>query len=301
MRKNQRSSQSQIDWSKLEHVKVEMNSEETSLILKLKSTNVPLPRVTIITEITNALLFQFCVYSWKALVYPPELLNWVLLDNNGLFTTNQEILVDRDLLKDTRIRTFQFIGKYDQMIEKVMKMDWISTNIPNEEKVSNLENILLEQKEEKERKEDKSVEIRRGHVFTSMICGDILYPDTLIAKHRAMTTFGKECVCPDILGFFNPVGNVSVVAKLFPNYPESGLYWKKSWWTFKSSSKVVGLPYIGNCVTIGHPTMKGIFQPSSIRFFEAFPDPIKKMIKSLLQGLASVKDENNDSDDSDEK
>lgn len=306
----------QIDWRKLNHVKVGMNDEETSLILKLKPSNVPLPKVTIITDITNAILFQCCVYSWKAMTYPHELLNWVIVDNDKLFQTGN--MVDKSLLDDKRVRVIQFVGKYNDMVKRVMDMPWVEVPpLENDPSAAPKEEVLIPQdtaalivpsvgqpeeptdvKEEPTDVKEEAVAVQRGHVFTSLACGDITYPDTLSAKHRAMVSFGADCVTPDILAFYNPVGNVSLVLKMFPEYPESGLYWKKGWWDFKSPNRCVGMPYIGNCVTIGLPTTKGVVQLSSVRFFDAFPDPIKELVKSILQGMTTLKDpESSDSED----
>ncbi len=296
--------QDEINWKKLKHVEIKLGEDNQSLILKLKPTSVPLPKVTIISEITDPILFQFCVYSWRSLAYPAKLLNWVIVDNSKLFENKNE-MVDLSLLEDKRVRIIQFQGKFNSMVEKVMNMSWIDSEDSTECKevvtVSGIDNAIFSANEEEPQPEPEPEPepevVERYQVYTTMACGDILYPDTLSAKHRAMTSLKVDCVTPSILAYYNPVGNVSFVLKLFPEYPESGLYWKKKWWNSKSSNHCAGIPYIGNCITIGLPSMKGAIQLSSIKFFSIFPDPIKKLVTNILQAMVSSNNSYDDSSD----
>jgi len=131
--------------------------------------------------------------------------------------------------------------------------------------------------------EDSKESEERPHYFTILECGDVVYPDTLVIKYKAMMQTKKDCVIPDSLAYFDIATNNNLVYKHYTDFPRSGIYWKKSFWLAKSSEKIVGIPYIGNCVTIGSaPTIKAFPQMSSIKFFPAFPPEIKQLIREIL-------------------
>jgi hypothetical protein len=137
--------------------------------------------------------------------------------------------------------------------------------------------------------EDKPVV--RPHHYMLMECGDIMFPDTLTLKHRALVLKKRDCVIPDGLAFYNIKENSSLVVKYFAKYPRHGMYWKKQWWNLKNPDKVVGLPYIGNCVTIGPVDIEGHVMPASVKFYQSFSNDIKAMIRVLVRAGAEDEDE----------
>lgn len=261
----------QIDWRKVAHVRALVDKDTISL--DLKPSNDPLPRVMIITVVTDPILFQFSVYSWMSMVYPRELLNWVVLDSKQLLSQDQF----GSTLSDKRVRVVKVKGaNYNDTIKAVMDMDFITVETEKDSLINN-----------------------RPLYYMSMECGDIMFPDTLSIKFRAL---GKDydCVMPDTLAYYDPVQNTSIAWKLFMKFPRNGLYWKKNWWGSQSSNKINGIPYIGNCVTIGKPTILAIPQKASVRFFDNFPTDVKDMVRKIVVYYLQSKAMNFDSDDDSE-
>lgn len=238
-----------IHWEKIPHVDFD-TPDEKSITLKLHATSTPFPRVTIITVVTDPKLFLFSFYSWRSLTYPAELLNWIIFDEKKHIPE----------IEDKRVRVITDVTekKYSDLIKRAMNYVWLG-----EEKLD------------------------RNGVYMSMDCGDVMFPDTLVVKHRTMMQYKKDCVVPDTLAYYNFEKNTSFVYKLFIKLPRSGLYWKKEWWKAQSHLNMVGLPYIGNCITVGVPAIEALPQLSSIRFFENFPPEVKQMIK-MMRGIPTT-------------
>jgi len=251
-----------IDWSKVkEHVGVKL-SEEDSISIDIPLTNEKLPKVTIITNVHNSELFNLCVYSWNTLMYPKHLLNWVVINTKKLLTKEQK----EYLRLDKRVKIM--IGNksnFDKNVRDVMKMDWIRT---------------------------ADDEVSRPHNFMSMECGDIMFPETLLIKHRAMVhkydSGYKDCVAADTIAYYD---TNSVIYSQYIKYPRNGLYWKKSWWNDNDSSKVAFIPYIGNCITIGTPVIECTGKKASVRFFENFTPDVKVFVRNYY-----LKKKDDDSD-----
>lgn len=261
----------EIDWKKVKHIRPLV--EDKVITLDVKPTNNPLPRVMVITSVSDPILFAFCVHSWRNVLYPPELLNWVILDPKSQLT--QESFGES--LGDYRIRVLTKRGKYYNLVKEIMEMEWLTP--PTEETPE--ENV-----------------VSRPLYFTSMDCGDVWFPETLSLKFRALEE-GYECVVPDALAYYSLTQNLSVVYKLFLKLPRSGLYWKKRWWESRSSTKMVGVPYLGNCISIGSPAIEGIPQKASVKFYENFPSDVKVMLTKILEYMQSRRDEISDDDESD--
>ena len=235
-----------IQWQKVEHIRPTFESDK-KIGLKLKETSEPFPRVTIITNLTDIFMFQFCLFSWKNLSYPKELLEWVIINNDKYDVKTED---------DPRIRIITTSGKFNADIESIMEQKWSG---------------------------ETTESISRPRVYMLMECGDVMFPDTLSLKHRALTTSkNKECVLPDTLGYFDMFNNTSLVYKFFVKFPRNGLYWRKGWWTTKNSEKIISIPYIGNCITVGKPNIEAMPLQSSIRFFDNFPKDVRDIIKNML-------------------
>lgn len=250
-----------IDWRRVGHVQASVVKDTISLALK--ETDANLPRVMIITVVTDPILFQFSVYSWINMVYPPELLNWVIVDSKKMLSQEQF----GSTFSDKRVRVVKVKGvNYDDTIKGVMEMDFVEfPKKPVKDEIPADENI-------------------RPLYYMSMECGDVMFPDTLSLKFRALEE-KYDCVIPESLAYYNPIQNTSTVYKLFLKFPHNGLYWKKKWWNSKSSNKMVGIPYIGNCVTIGLPRLEAIPFTASTRFFDNFPADVKTMVKTIVMYL----------------
>lgn len=245
-----------IVWNRVVHVEATMN-EEQQIGLKLKPINVPFPRVTIITNVTNSILFQFCMFSWKNLVYPQELLNWVILDPEKTLENKFD---------DPRIRIITTkITKFNDAIKGVMDLEWTETG--------------------------EAGAVPRSHCFMMMECGDIMFPDTLTIKHRALVLKKRDCVIPEVLAFYDPWLNTNLVHRYYRKIPMNGLYWKKGWWGGKSSDKMVGLPYIGNCISIGKFVQPSHVEQSSFTFFKNFAAEVKELIKKMVFLNTQFRDE----------
>ncbi len=234
-----------IHWEKIPHVDFDV-PDEKSIVLKLNPTSTPFPRVTIITLITDAKLFPFSYYSWKSMTYPKELLNWVIFDPDK---TLENVL---NVADDSRIRIVNDLKgeKFGDTIKRALNYVWLG-----------------------------ETHLDRPNVYMTMDCGDVMFPDTLVIKHRALEQYKKSCVVPDTLAYYNLENRKSFIYKFFIKLPRSGLYFKKQWWTVQSHLDMVGLPYIGNCITIGVPAIEALPQPSSIRFFDNFPPEVKELIR----------------------
>ena len=74
----------EIDWKKVDHIRPKLTGN--SISLEVKPTEKDLPRVTVITDVNDPVLFAFCIYSWNSVLYPRELLNWVIIDSKNVLT-----------------------------------------------------------------------------------------------------------------------------------------------------------------------------------------------------------------------
>jgi len=246
----------QIDWRKIKHIQPKL--QDGNISLEIKPTTSNLPYVTVITHVNDPVLFNFCIYSWSSVLYPKELLNWVIIDSKNYLTPESL----GNYSEDKRIRVIKGDKrKYNTIVSEIL-------NFPFE-------------------KTDKS----REHFFTLMECGDVWFPDTLSLKFRALKE-GYDCVIADTLAYYSPLENTSLAYKLFLKYPRGGLYFKKSWWEMKSSSKIIGVPYLANSITIGRPYVHSIPVQASTRFFDNFPTDVKNMIKKIMLFVDSQKIDN---------
>lgn len=234
--------QIQIDWKKIKHIAPKIDDKNISL--SVKPTQSPFPRVMVITEITDPILFNLCMYSWNSVLYPKELLNWVIWDPSNLL---------KDSLSDDRIRVINTKYKsYNDAVKSFMELEWYGDST-----------------------------LGRPLYYTSMECGSVWFPDTLSLKFKCLEDDNYDCVIPDTLAYYSLKTNESLVRRLFVKYPRDGLYWKKRWWNFKSPNNVVGIPYLGNSVIVGEPKIHGIEMKASLRFFDNFPHDVKKMLTKV--------------------
>lgn len=247
-------------WEKVVHVPIESKSAD-SVEIKLNPTDADLPRVTIITIVNkdDYALFAASLHSWNSLAYPNNLLNWVVVDNYGC--------IDK-LVGDDRVRIIR-PGKdksRNQIVNHVMDMEWAYS---------------IEHPDPANTKPARD----RHHNFTFMECGDVMYPDNLSIKFRALMQFSREAVIANSLANYIIPRNLSIVTKFYQRMPYSGMYWMKKWWGMKRSDKLVAVPYIGNCITLGPCSLNGQSIRSSIRFFDSFPSEIKEFIESIHKAV----------------
>lgn len=244
----------QIDWKKVKHIRPKVE-KDGNISLEIKPTTANLPYVTVITSLSDPVLFGFSYYSWNSVIYPKHLLNWVILDPNNLLTYD----IDDERVKVNR-------KKYKTFDHAVRDILDVSDPPPSNE-----------------------IDVQRDHYFTLMECGDVWFPDTLSLKFRALKE-GYDCVIADTLAYYSPLENTSLAFKLFLKYPRGGLYFKKSWWRSKTSNNMVGVPYLANSITIGKPFVQAIPVEASVRFFDNFPTDVKDMIKKIMNYVDSQKD-----------
>lgn len=270
----------EIDWRKVKHIRPKI--DDKTITLEVKPTNKPLPRVMVITNVSDPVLFGFCVYSWVSVLYPKHLLNWVIIDSNERLT--KESL--GSCTDDPRIRVVtKKYTTFNHAVSAAMEMDWVETK-EVEKPVSSTDVTAV-----------ATVEPDRPLYYTLMDCGDVWFPDTLGLKFRALEE-GYDCVIADTLAYYSPFDNTNLAYKLFLRFPRGGLYWKKRWWTSKSSSKMIGIPYLGNSITIGKPAVDAIPHQASVRFFDNFPADVKAMIRKILIVSQAQRDElSSDSED----
>jgi hypothetical protein len=225
-------------------------NEKNKLVIELAESTEPLPRVTVITVLTDPVMFQFALYSWNSLVYPSDLLNWIIYDPKKLINKTSG---------DPRVRFIQnFKGSYNQMVENAMRLEWYEGPVPTRDS-------------------------QRTRVFMSMNCGDVMTPDNLVIKHKALTQHKKKCVIPLSLAYYNPAKNSALIGKFFQELPRSGLYWKKDFWARQQSHEMVGVAYIGNCVCIGDfPFPMGTIEKSSIKLYDNFPPEVKTLLRMMI-------------------
>jgi hypothetical protein len=261
----------EIDWRSIKHISPKI--DDKNITLEVKTTTKPLPRVMVITNVSDPILFAFCVYSWNSVLYPPELLNWVIIDSKNMLT--KESLGNS--ADDTRIRVVKTKWRnLNDAVDAIMEMSWVPTNTPVDSSIVELP-------------------IERPIYYTLMDCGDVWFPDNLGLKFRSLEE-GYDCVIPNTLAYYSPLAGTSLSYKYFLKFPRSGLYWKKRWWKSKSSKHIVGVPYLANSVTIGSPAIDAMCQPASVRFFDNFPTDVKVMIRKIIQVLNSQRDADSDSD-----
>lgn len=277
-----------IDWTRVKVIKLTGGDEANIISLDLKPCNQPLPKVTIITQLTDPILFQFSLYSFKSLIYPPELINWVIVDPKKHINKISD---------DPRVRCLQGKSKpFSRTIKDIMEMKWIDAvreQIPP----------LTEVKEDTPPTLEPSLVValpspppvkpapRREHFFTILECGDVFYPDALSIKFKALNQFpGIECVIAANLAYYDIMTNTSFVHKMFFQLPRNGLFWKESFWNMKSSEKMVAIPYIGNCISIGRPKIKGYSVKSSVRFFDSLPPEVKELIQEIIKVKEQMKE-----------
>lgn len=250
----------EINWRKMAHIRPLV--EKDSISLDLKKTDKELPRVTVITAVTDPVLFQFSLYSWRSVMYPPELLNWIILDHKKII--NEEILGNAHSDHRVRVITSKF-KNFKEAVMHATKMQWVYP-----------EGIVID-----DEKAEKVVSNLRQHVFTLLGCGDVWFEDTLTIKFRALVQDDYDCVIADTLAYYSPLHNSSSAHKLFLKYPQGGIYWKGNWWKARQG-KMIGIPYIGNAVTIGTPPLETMRVEASVRFFDNFPETVKVMIRKMM-------------------
>lgn len=120
-------------------------------------------------------------------------------------------------------------------------------------------------------------------VYMFMCPGDLMVPDTLTLKHRALQD--KLAVFSDTHAIYNFIENTSTVYKHALKFLRNGLYFKKEWWNTQSSKKAIAVPYIANCVTIGtvpdlHYFLKN---ESSIKFNHEFSKEVNTIIMKIQE------------------
>ncbi len=274
----------QIDWKKIKHVRPRIEDEKT-IHLDVRPTNKPLPRVTVITNVTDPILFAFSVYSWQNVLYPPELLNWIVIDSKELLNPNSFGNIQDD--KRIRVITKKF-KSFDNAVENLMELPFIDPR--GDEGVESSERS--EGSERGERVESGTVMKidERNHYFTLLDCGDIWFHDTLSLRFRVLEE-GYDCVIADTLAYYSPFNNTSIAYKFFLKFPRGGLYFKKRWWKNKSCQKMIGVPYLANCISIGAPSIDAVPVQASTRFFDNFPSDVKSMIRKIVQVNYSLMDE----------
>ncbi len=271
-----------IDWTRVEHIQATAEDEKR-VGLKLRPSTDPFPRVTIITEVRKPGFFPINIYSWKNLSYPPELLNWVINDPDHVFK-------DVKIEEDKRIRVVHFKGTYNSMVKQIMEMSWVSTGstiVDAEVEITSSDEVAL-------REPVLSTE-ERPRAFMLSECGDFYYPDTLALKHRAIGK--RDCVLPNSLAFYHPSTGQSLVSKFYAQVPRNGTYWRRGWWNEKNFDKCVAIPYLGNCVTIGIPTLPSHTQHSSVKFFSAFPPEIKEVIQQFQRAVSQSREYSDEDDE----
>lgn len=261
-----------IDWKKVKHIRPKIE-KDGGISLEIKPTTSNLPYVTVITSVSDPVLFGFCMYSWNSVLYPRHLLNWVILDPNDYLSQSNVSNVSNTLIDDKNVKIIK--KKYKTFNHAVSEI------LENESSRVSPEGFA--------RVEPSTLDIKREHYFTLMECGDVWFPDTLSLKFRALKE-GYDCVIADTLAYYSPIHNTSLAYKLFLKYPRGGLYFKKSWWKSKSSSNMVGVPYLANAVTIGKPFVQAIPVEASVRFFDNFPADVKEMIKKIMAYVESQND-----------
>jgi hypothetical protein len=294
----------QIDWKKVKHIRPRVEDDK-SISLELKPTTSPLPRVTVITDVNNPILFAFCVYSWNSVMYPYELLNWIIIDSKDKLTTESL----GDSADDPRIRIVKKKFKsFDNAVENAMEMPWVNASeqktevSPSEPAVSPSESTLPQETSlelvttPSPPSRPSPPPVERGHCYTLLDCGDVWFPDNLSLRFRALEG-GYDCVIADTLAYYSPLDNTSLAFKLFLKFPRGGLYFKKRWWKNKSSQKMIGVPYLANCVSIGRPSVHAMPIAASARFFDNFPTDIKVMIRKIMRFLYAQRDELDSSSD----
>ena len=255
--------QIQIDWRKVHHITPKV--DENVISLNVKNTQSPLPRVMVITEITDLVLFNFNLFSWNSVLYPRELLNWVVWDPKRIL---------KNKIEDDTVRVVNTKFKsYDSAVKAFMEYSWLGDST-----------------------------FDRPLYYTSMECGSVWFPDTLSLKFKCLEHDAYDCVIPDSLAYYSVKTNDSLVRKLFLKYPRDGLYWKKRWWNVKPSHNIVGVPYLANSVTIGEPKLHGLEMKASVRFFDSFPPDVKEMLFKMRKFIQfNVERDDRDDESNDEK
>lgn len=262
----------EIDWQKVKHVRPKI--DDKNITLEVKPTDSPLPRVMVITYVNDPIRFAFCVYSWVSVLYPKHLLNWVIIDSNSQLS--QESL--GSAIDDPRVRVVTKKYKnFNDAVKDAMELKWIDTPANDSDKTDTTLVPAVNGQE-------------RPVYYTLLECGGVWFPDTLGIKFRALDE-GYDCVIPDTLAYYSPFTNTSTAHKLFLRFPRGGLYFKKKWWGSKSSGKIIGIPYLGDGITIGKPSIDAVSQVASVKFYENFPTDVKVMIRKILDVLNRRRDE----------
>lgn len=277
-RKSNISLTKEIEWNKL-HI-LEVKDNEKKVAIDIPETSEPLPRVTIITVCDDIALFPCSLYSWTHLLYPSHLLNWIILDKkSNLKDTN---------FNDPRIRIVNLKGPLRVQIREVLNMKWIETDNTSsvsspEDSSTSLQSTSVPSsslQSESLRSTSLQSESLRSYMFCK--CGDVMYPDTLIIKHRALSYYKKDCIMPSHMAFYNFTVNMSLIMSRYKYIPLNGLYFKKRFWTKQNSEDIVAIPYIGNCITVGAPGFISQVNKSPHEFYKAFPPEIKTLIQKII-------------------
>lgn len=140
----------------MESIELIYNNEDNSYLPKLQENDY-YPTVSIVTPTyKRADIFDIAIFNWQNFVYPPELMEWIILDDSPRDFIYQ---LKQKLPKDKRI--FYYTSK---------KIDNIG------------------------KKRNKVNELAKNDIIIHMDDDDYYPPDSIINRVRALLSYDKQCV-----------------------------------------------------------------------------------------------------------
>ncbi len=171
-----------------------------SMVLDLPPLDYDLPPVSIVTITKDRSLFApVMLHNWNTCVYPPEKLEWVIVDDS----------------QDPKENLEQYIPSDDKRINYIKLKEWMP--------IADKRNFAVSK--------------AKYDIIAFQDDDDFYFPDSVYAKVRILNHYKKEVVTSIPIGVYDMVEKTSFIldttvknGKRANDIPEATLLFKKSYW-----------------------------------------------------------------------
>lgn len=219
---------------KITHVSFVQDPDTRQLTLDLPTLKrEDLPPVSIVTLTKNRkLVFNTAVFCYMNFMYPRDKLEWIIVDDTD---------------------------KIDEDITDVL---------PDKEK-HNIRHVRLHKPMSISDKRNLGVSLSKYELIMNMDDDDYYYPDTVLAKVRALAKYpSKHVVVSCLLAIYNILNNTSQLVESKIPCVEASMMFRKSYWktrmfhphpfgegfsmVYNAFDTIVDLPYMFNFISVTH-------------------------------------------------
>jgi glycosyltransferase involved in cell wall biosynthesis len=219
---------------KITHVSFVQDPDTRQLTLDLPIIKrEDLPNVSIVTLTKNRkLIFNTAVFCYLNFMYPREKLEWIIVDDSD-------------------------------------KMDEDITDLLPDNTMNNIRHIKLHKTMSVSDKRNLGCSLAKNELIMNMDDDDYYYPDTILAKVRALHKYpSKDLVVSCLLAIYNILNNTSQLVEAKLPSVEASMMFRKSYWksrmfcphpfgegfsmVYNAFDKVLDLPYMFNFISVTH-------------------------------------------------